>query len=408
MENKRIIVVGAGAAGIFAAANAAALNADTNVMVLEKSSKILAKVKVSGGGRCNVTNACREVHELVKGYPRGGKELKNPFLKFGTTDTVNWFLKRSIKLKAEPDGRMFPITDNSQTIINCLVDECGKHNVRISTNTDIKTIEKTSYGFLLQTRSGENIKCDKLLIATGGSPKAEGYQWLEKLGHTIASPVPSLFTFNLKNNPVIQLAGVSVPNAQVKIAGSKLMIKGPLLITHWGLSGPAVLKLSAWGARLLHEKNYAYTLLINWLGGKNEEEVKKKLEEYKILNPLKKIAAKPHFLLPKRLWEYLVLKSGINSEARWNSISGKNFNRLINNLVSEEYQASGKTTFKEEFVTCGGIKLNEVNMQTMESRICPGLYFAGEVLDIDGITGGFNFQAAWTTGWLAAKGMTER
>ena len=401
---KRIIVIGAGAAGIFAAANAAKINPGNNVTVLEKSSKLLSKVKVSGGGRCNVTNSCKEVGELVKNYPRGGKELVTPFSKFGTIETRNWFFKNGVELKTEPDGRMFPITDNSQTIINCLLNECSKHRVNIKTNTHIKQIAKSRGCFELSTVDGETIECDKLLIAAGGNSKAEAYQYLKQLGHSIETPVPSLFTFNLESN-LAPLAGISVPLAQVKIAGTKLVQKGPLLITHWGLSGPAVLKLSAWGARALFEKNYKYTILINWLCDQNEQEVRQQLESFKALHPLKKVSGATPFELPRRLWEFFTLRAEINPELKWNNLSGKSFNKLVNGLVCDEYTALGKTTYKEEFVTCGGVKLEEVNMLTMESKICPGLYFAGEVLDIDGITGGFNFQAAWTTGWLSAQHM---
>jgi predicted Rossmann fold flavoprotein len=278
--------------------------------------------------------------------------------------------------------------------------------VKIFTRTGIVQIKKKDHVFQLSTASGQKLECEKLLIATGGNNKAEAYHWLESLGHQIAPPVPSLFTFNIKNNAITQLAGVSVPDVGVKIAGTPLVQKGPILITHWGFSGPAVLKLSAWGARILYEKNYSYTVIINWLSDKKEPQVREFLEAYKLKYPLKKVVNHPPFLLPKRLWEYLVRKTGIDSDTRWNNFSGKTYNRLINNLVSDEYPASGKTTFKEEFVTCGGIKLDEVNLQTMESHNCPGLFFAGEVLNIDGVTGGFNFQAAWTTGWLAAKAMS--
>lgn len=406
MKNS-IIVIGAGAAGIFAAINAAINNPQMQVTVLEKSSKLLSKVKVSGGGRCNVTNVCKEPRELVKNYPRSHKKLAQAFSRFGTTHTVDWFLERGVPLKAEPDGRMFPITNNSQTIIDCLLAACEKYKVKILTNTGVKKIKKKEHIFQLFTAAGQILECEKLLVATGGSSKEDAYNWLKSLGHSIAPPVPSLFTFNLKDNAITQLAGVSVPDVVVKIAGTKLSQKGPILITHWGFSGPAVLKLSAWGARILHEKNYSYTVLINWLSEQNEPRVRELLGVFKSNHQLKKVVSNPPFQLPKRLWEYLALKAGTDAETRWNNFSGKNYNRLINSLVCDEYSASGKTTFKEEFVTCGGIKLQEVDLQTMESRSCPGLYFAGEVLDIDGVTGGFNFQAAWTTGWLAAQAMSK-
>ncbi len=405
IQKSDIIIIGAGAAGIFAAVNCAINNPSKKIIVLEKSSKLLAKVKVSGGGRCNVTNVCKEPNELIKNYPRGNKKLKQAFSEFGTTDTVNWFLEKGVKLHAEADGRMFPVTNSSQTIIDCLLGACDKYGIKIYPKTSIESIEKSFDSFHLATKQGEEFECQKLLIATGGSNKPEGYQWLEKLGHSINLPVPSLFTFNLTEKNITSLSGLSVQEAEVKIAGTKLSYSGPVLITHWGLSGPAVLKLSAWGARILQEKDYQYTVLVNWLSGEKESEVRKMLEDFQKENPLKKVTGTPPFPLPKRLWEYLTEKAGVDNEIRWNNFSGKNFNKLVNNLVCDEYAAAGKTTFKEEFVTCGGVKLGEVNMETMESRIMPGLFFAGEVLDIDGITGGFNFQAAWTTAYLAAKAM---
>ncbi|HET8858409.1 NAD(P)/FAD-dependent oxidoreductase [Marivirga sp.] len=401
----KIIIIGAGAAGIFAAINIASKNHDAKVVVLEKSSKLLSKVKISGGGRCNVTNVCSEPKELIKNYPRGNKKLKKAFEQFGTLDTVTWFESRGVKLKAELDGRMFPVTDDSQTIIDCLLNECKKHKVDIKTKVSVESIEKTKDGFSLSIKGSENIECQKILIATGGHNKLDGFQWLANLGHSISEPVPSLFTFNLPTSTITELSGVSVQDVEVKIAGTKLAHQGPLLITHWGLSGPAVLKLSAWGARILQEKNYEYSVLVNWLKSANEEETRQNLTEFQVLNPKKMLFNSNPFQLPKRLWEYLLTKSEIDEELRWNNFSGKKFNKLINNLIADLYEASGKTTFKEEFVTAGGVKLGDVNMQSMESRKCPGLFFAGEVLDIDGVTGGFNFQAAWTTAWLVAQGM---
>ena len=408
MKNSHFIIIGAGAAGIFAAANLSVSHPGIQVTVLEKSPKLLSKVKVSGGGRCNVTNSCKEPHLLIKNYPRSNKKLAQAFGQFGTEDTVRWFEERGVKLKTEPDGRIFPQSDDSQTIIDCLLKACEKNGVKILSRTGVDQIVQQEKGFRLITATGKDMYCDKLLVATGGGNKPEAYHWLEKLGHTIAPPVPSLFTFNLKDKAITELAGVSVPEVTVKIAGTKLEQKGPILITHWGLSGPVVLRTSAWGARILHDKSYSYTVLVNWLSELKEPEARKALETYKSKHPKQKIISNPLFSLPKRLWEFLCTKAGIGAETLWNNYSGKSYNRLINILVTDEYQASGKTTFKEEFVTCGGISLSEVDLQTMESGICPGLYFAGEVLDIDGITGGFNFQAAWTTGWLAAQAMADR
>lgn len=408
MNNSHIIIIGAGAAGIFAAANLSAKHPSVKVTVLEKSPKLLSKVKVSGGGRCNVTNACKVPHQLIKNYPRSNKKLAQAFAQFGTEDTVRWFERRGVRLKTEADGRIFPVSDNSQTIIDCLLAACDKNKVRILPRTGVVGISKAENGFKLTTDSGETLPCDNVLVATGGANKATAYQWLEQLGHSIAPPVPSLFTFNLQDKAITALAGVAVPEVSVKIAGTKLEQKGPILITHWGLSGPVVLRTSAWGARILHDKNYSYTVLVNWLSDLKEPEARQALEAYKAKHPKQKIISNPLFSLPKRLWEFLCAKAGIGEANLWNNYSGKSYNRLINILVADAYQASGKTTFKEEFVTCGGIPLSEVNLQTMESRICPGLYFAGEVLDIDGITGGYNFQAAWTTGWLAAQAMAEK
>lgn len=408
MKNRHIIIIGAGAAGIFAAANISAKQPDIQVTVLEKSAKLLSKVKVSGGGRCNVTNSCKEAHQLIKNYPRSNKKLAQAFAQFGTEDTVRWFEERGVMLKTEADGRIFPVSDNSQTIIDCLLAACERNGVKILSRTGVEQIIRQENGFTLVTSSGETMQGDQILVATGGGNKIDAYQWLEQLGHSIAPPVPSLFTFNLKDKAITELAGVSVPDVTVKIAGTKLEQKGPILITHWGLSGPVVLRTSAWGARVLHDKNYNYTVLVNWLSDLKEPDARRALEAYKSKHPKQKIISNPLFSLPKRLWEFLCAKAGIGEETLWNNYAGKSYNRLINILVADEYEASGKTTFKEEFVTCGGIPLSEVNLQTMESRLCPGLYFAGEVLDIDGITGGFNFQAAWTTGWLAAQAMTKR
>jgi predicted Rossmann fold flavoprotein len=405
MSSKKIIVIGGGAAGIFAAINIAEKNPSFSVTVLEKSSKVLAKVKVSGGGRCNVTNALTDISALSKKYPRGEKELKKLFHKFSTTDTVKWFADRGVQLKAEADGRMFPITDSSQTIIDCLLKACEDNQVRICYQTAIKKVDKSASGFVLSTDTGETITCDLLVIATGGNPKSEGYQWLRELGHSIVQPVPSLFTFNIKDANVNALQGLAVKECQVRIAGTKLQWSGPLLFTHWGFSGPAVLKLSALGARLLYEKDYKYTVLINWLNEAKEQEVREQIEVFKVKNPLKYVANACPFELPKRLWEYLIIKTGIQADLKWINVTGKTMNKLLTNLLNDEYNALGKTTFKEEFVTCGGVNLQEIDFDSMQSKICSGLYFCGEVLDIDGITGGFNFQAAWSTGWVIADGI---
>ena len=404
MKHTEVVVIGGGAAGFFAAVNCALMHEHVKVTLLEKSSKLLSKVRVSGGGRCNITHSCFNNKDLVKNYPRGEQSLKNAFGKFSVKDTIEWFESRGVKLKAEEDGRMFPITDNSETVIDCLVREAKRAGVEIRTNTEVMQVLKEENKFILYLREGK-VVCDKLLIATGGNPKDASYNWLRELGHTIESPVPSLFTFNIPNSPVTKLMGVSVEHARVKIAGTKLDQQGPLLVTHWGLSGPAVLKLSAWGARTLHEMNYAFTALVNWIPEYNDNSLREFIQELRDTQASKIIISKSPFELPRRLWEYLVQKSEISDTMRWADLPKKNQNVLINNLVNDEYKVQGKTTFKEEFVTCGGVSLNDIDFTTMESKKCAGLYFAGEVLDIDGITGGFNFQAAWTTGWIGAVGM---
>lgn len=404
LNSKQIIVIGGGAAGFFAAINCAQKNPEVQVTLLEKTSKLLSKVRVSGGGRCNVTHACFDNSILVKHYPRGEKELRNAFSRFSANDTINWFDQRGVKLKTEADGRMFPTTDNSETIINCLMQEADKAGVEIKTGVDIEEIIRNeNNSFTLSVKGGGVFNCDRLIIATGGNSKNEAYDWLQKLGHTIIKPVPSLFTFNIPDNPVTQLMGVAVPFAKVKVAGTKLETEGPLMITHWGMSGPAILKASAWGARMLSEMDYNFTALINWLPKYSEEKVRIEFNNEREENSAKGIMNNCPFDLPKRLWEYLVTKSGITIEMRWADLPKKNSNLLVNNLLNDEYKVKGKTTFKEEFVTCGGINLKEIDFTTMESKVVKGLYFAGEVIDVDGITGGFNFQNAWSSGWIAAQ-----
>jgi len=399
---KQLIIIGGGAAGVFCAVNAARINPSLKVLVLEKSNKLLSKVKVSGGGRCNVTHACFDIPELLKKYPRGAQFLKKTFHKFFTADTIQWFEERGVQLHAEADGRMFPVTNDSQTIIDCLLKEANKYKVSFELNCDVKNIHKSEGGFRIQSSNGASWYADSICIACGGFPKSGMFEWLKVLGHQINEPVPSLFTFNIPKHPINELMGLSVTNAVVKIAGSKLQEQGPLLITHWGLSGPVVLRLSAWGARELANKQYSFSILVNWLGNITEQDVRTDWPLYRDQYSAQKIGNKNPFGLPGRLWNYLLQQSGISEETRWAELKSKEQNKFMQLLTAHPFLVQGKTTFKEEFVTCGGILTNEIDPQTMESKIVHGLYFAGEVLDVDGVTGGFNFQHAWTSGWIAA------
>jgi predicted Rossmann fold flavoprotein len=400
-----LIVIGGGAAGIFNAINVATLSPEKKVLIIEKSNKLLAKVKISGGGRCNVTHACFDPKELIRFYPRGAKELLSVFSRFSPLETAIWFEERGVKLKTEDDGRMFPITDSSQTIIDCFLKEIKKLNITIWQNCEVKNVAPQEKGFVLSLSDNQEIACHKLLIATGGHPKLEHYKWIEKLGHSIVPPVPSLFTFNLVKNPITELMGVAVKKAAVKLLPIKLEEEGPLLITHWGFSGPVILKLSAFAARELYSLNYNYDVMINWLPQYSETELKNYFENQRLNFGNQKIINRQGFDFPIRLWSFLLFKSGINENKRWADISNKEINNLLETIFRDRYTASGKTTYKEEFVTAGGVSLKEIDFKTMQSKIVKDLYFAGEILDIDGVTGGFNFQAAWATAFVAATNM---
>ncbi len=402
MPKSRIAIIGGGAAGFFAAISAKHHQPDSEVIIFEKSSKLLAKVRVSGGGRCNVTHACFQPSALAKFYPRGGKQLRKAFDQFSTQDTVDWFEARGVTLKTESDNRMFPTTDDSQTIIDCLMKETRKLGIHISISSPVLKLSKVASGLELTLKGGNQV-FNKVIIATGGSPKVEGFQWLKELGHDIISPVPSLFTFNMPDEPIKSLMGLSVPNASVRVQSTKLVQSGPLLITHWGMSGPAILKTSAWGARLLSDMDYRFAIHVNWLGEVKENELRQTIDEVIGLYGKRMLRNKNPFEIPARLWEYLLAKVELPLEKLWSELGKKGVNKLVNLLLNDEYKVSGKTTFKEEFVTCGGVSLSNIDIKRMESRMCPSLYFAGEVLDIDGVTGGFNFQAAWTTGFIAGK-----
>ena len=408
--SKHLIVIGGGAAGFFCAVNAARMNPGLKVTLLEKSNKLLSKVKVSGGGRCNVTHACFDIFDMSKRYPRGQNFVKKTFHQFFTTDTINWFNERGVELKTETDGRMFPVSNSSQTIIDCLVKEAVKYGVEILMNKDVKKIISQSSIINIQFSNVETLTAEYLCIASGGFPKSSQFDWIKELGHTIEEPVPSLFTFNLPagqaglpHHPITKLMGVSVENATIKIVGAKLEESGPLLITHWGLSGPAVLKLSAIGARELAKRNWEFGIRVNWVSPSNDLILRDHFFQQRTKNAAQKIIGKNNWGLPNRLWEFLAQQAGVTHEMRWADLPSSIQNEFIKNLCAFEVAIKGKTTFKEEFVTAGGIKLNEVDANTMMSKKVPNLFFAGEVLDVDGITGGYNFQHAWTSGFVAAK-----
>ncbi len=400
-----IVVVGGGAAGFFGAVVCAEAYPHARLIVLEKSAKVLAKVRVSGGGRCNVTHACFDPKLLVQNYPRGAQALLGPFHRFQPRDTVEWFESHGVALKTQSDGCLFPQSNKSQTIIELFIGLAKKAGVDVRTNAMIASVERNgSSGFCLSLQSGERIICDRLLMTTGSDP--QGYQWAQDLGHCIEPPVPSLFTFTVPDNRLKGLAGLVMKNAQVRLVGTSLCQTGPILVTHWGLSGPAILKLSAWGARVFHERGYQARIQINWAGF-DLDIIQRDMRRFKTFYPKKTIAAHRLFDLPHRLWESLVRAAGINEEQRWADLKKTQMIQLANEVFEGVYNVTGRSTFQEEYVTCGGVRLNEVNFKTMESRVCPGLYFAGEILDIDGMTGGFNFQNAWTTAWVAAHAMGQ-
>jgi predicted Rossmann fold flavoprotein len=403
IQKIKIAVIGGGAAGFMAAVTAKENNPNAHVTIFEKSNKVLSKVLISGGGRCNVTHNCKSISQLIKNYPRGGKELKKSFNQFSNSDTIEWFKKNNIKLKIEADNRMFPETNSSQTIIDLFIKKTEKLNIKICLSSKVDKIQHSKGEISLQVNN-KNIKFDRLIISTGGYPKISGFKLFKELGYNISSPVPSLFTFNIPNDDITKLMGVVVENASAKVKGLKLKQNGPVLITHWGLSGPCILKLSSWGAKDLADLEYHFITQINWLS-ENEEFARAGINKQLISN--KNIYNSNPFSLPKRLWHHILEKVKIDELQKWNVLNKKLRNRLINTLVNDEFTINGKTTFKEEFVTCGGITLEQINMQTMESKIHKNIYFSGEVLNIDAVTGGFNFQAAWTTGYLCGKNASK-
>jgi predicted Rossmann fold flavoprotein len=402
-QNFDIIIVGGGAAGFFTAINIVEKNPKLKVAILERGAEVLQKVRISGGGRCNVTHACFEPNELVKFYPRGEKELRGPFHQFCSGDTIEWFEKHGVELKIEADGRMFPVSNTSQTIIDCFLKATQKLGIAVLTGQSVQSIFNPEVSgdnvWKIETQT-ENYLSEKLILATGSNPKV--WDMLQNFGHAIVSPVPSLFTFNIKDSRIKELPGVAA-QVTVTVKDTKLTSTGPLLITHWGMSGPAILKLSAWGARVLHDKNYQFTIFVNWLNYEDTTDVEKMLKDLKQEHAKKSVSKKSPFELTNRLWESLVLASGIEVETKWADLSKTQLQNLANQLTKGTFQVNGKSTFKEEFVTAGGIDLKEINFKTMESKLHQNLYFAGEIVNIDAITGGFNFQNAWTSGFIVAN-----
>jgi predicted Rossmann fold flavoprotein len=404
MKHQRVMIAGGGAAGFFAAITCAEQNPAARVTVCEATAQPLAKVRISGGGRCNVTTACAEPDELARHYPRGGRELLGPFHRWGPREMTAWLAARGVALKAEADGRMFPVTGDAGTIVDCLQRAATAAGVMVRTRCGVQAVRP---GFEVGLTTGETVACDRLLIATGGGKAGSGFESARRLGHTIEPPVPSLFTFQVKDPRLTGLPGLSVEHVDVQVPGTRLREHGPLLITHWGLSGPAILKLSAWGARLLHDRDYRFDLAVNWVAPRAIDQTLAELVRLRAGSPRRQVAGGNPFGLPQRLWERLASAVGVEPSRPWTSVSNDGLKALAHQLGDGRFSVTGKSLFKEEFVTCGGVRLEEVDFKTMESRRCPGLYFAGEVLDIDGLTGGFNFQSAWTTGWLAGQAMAE-
>jgi predicted Rossmann fold flavoprotein len=406
MGSPRVAIVGGGAAGVFAAIACAEARPEAEVTVLEKGAQLLAKVRISGGGRCNVTHACFDPAELARHYPRGGRALLGPLRSFQPRDTVAWFAARGVRLKTEPDGRIFPVSDSSATIIDCLLGAARKAGVRLWPGCGVAAAaRRPEGGFAVTVGRGEALQCDRLLLATGGCRTAAGGALAVALGHRLEPPVPSLFTFHVEAPWVRELAGVSADPVEASVPGTRLRERGAILLTHWGVSGPAILRLSAWGARVLHDLDYRFPLRLSWLPELGAEALAAQLRSRREEQPARLVVNSAVAPLTARLWERLVLAAGVARETRWADLSRAALQRLVEQLVRSELAVSGRSLNKDEFVTCGGVPVGEVNLRTMESRVCAGLHLAGELLDVDGVTGGFNFQAAWTTGWLAGRAM---
>ena len=405
---KKIVVIGGGAAGFFSAIQLAELHPHWEICILEKSNKILSKVKVSGGGRCNVTHACPDIETLLTKYPRGSRFLKKAFYQFATTNTIDWFAKNGVKLHTEKDGRMFPTTNNSETIINCFLQKVNQYKIKVLLNHEVVNVEKiTPTTFTITLAHQKNMTAEGICVATGGMLKSQNFEWLVRMGHRIKEPVPSLFTFNTDQSTITSLMGVAVDYASIQWAGHKHIEKGPLLITHWGISGPAAIKLSAWCAQEMAAVHYEGNIHINWTPNYTEQSLTMEWINLRMEMGKKIIGSKNPFNLPNRLWQYLLEEAGIDKSLQWAAIKSMEQRKLIQLLVRTSLPIKGKTTFKEEFVTCGGVDLSDIDASTMESKIVAGLHFAGEMMDVDGITGGFNFQHAWTSGWLAAQHMAH-
>jgi predicted Rossmann fold flavoprotein len=404
---KKIAIVGGGAAGFFAAIACARANSANEVSIYERGSEFLTKVRISGGGRCNVTHACFDARAMSERYPRGKRALISPLHRFSPAETVAWFEERGVRLKTEPDGRMFPVTDSSQTIIDCLINEARAAGVWLFTRRGIDAVRRSEDRFELSLANGKITECDRLLLATGGTRSRSGELLAQSLGHTLIPAVPSLFSFHVTDSWIRAIPGVSVQNLEASVAGTRLRERGAVLVTHQGVSGPVILRLSAWGARILHDLDYKFRLQLNWLPDFTNAEIHEHLRSMRETNPNRRVSNSPIAPLPSSLWEQLVTAAGIARETRWTTLARADANRLASLLAQTELEINGKSMNKDEFVTCGGVKLDEVNFKTMESRIVPGLYFAGELLDVDGITGGFNFQAAWATGWIAGNAMAR-
>lgn len=408
MSSRQIIVVGGGAAGFFAAITCAEALPDAKITILERGTDFLSKVRISGGGRCNVTHKCFDPRDFATRFPRGEKELIGPFQRFQARDTVAWFAARGVKLNAECDGRMFPLSNSSQTIIDCLIGAAKAAGVTLRASSRVTRVARRAEGgFDLTLADGETLFCDRLLLATGGCRTVATGDVAVSLGHTLEPPVPSLFTFHLETPWLRELAGISVESVDASVPGTELRERGALLVTHSGLSGPVILRLSAWGARVLHDRDYRFPLHLYWLPQLDPEEIATELRWRRSQQPARLVVNTPIAPLPARLWEQLVLAAGVPRDTRWGVITRSAQHSLLQQLIRTELPVTGKSLNKEEFVTCGGVRLSEVNFRTMQSRVCPGLYFAGELLDIDGLTGGFNFQAAWTTGWIAGGAMAR-